>query len=276
MNTKAIITNPVSQSVLSSKHLLTTTSEKIEFVPEFYNFFNLTANEITFSDEKDFSSDEFSLLILSENIVTINELDEGDINEFVTVFHVKNNYTGDVYEIHEKDMKELYISPELRDVMKLSKTKKINEIKFNQIPDDARLFLVQIENAELTKPLYDIMGLLNTKEKRTSLGINNINDLAQTMLDLLIISKINVMAVHSEVLLSPLIRSASDILEKPDFTKYSAFDDTQMLTISGALEKHPSVLIGLSFQYLNRQLLNPLTFRKTGTSFLDDFFKEQP
>ena len=173
-------------------------------------------------------------------------------------------------------MKEMYISPELKEAMRLNKSKKINEIRFHDIPDDARLFLVQIENAELTKPLYDIMGLLNTKEKRSKLGVSDINDLAQVMLDLMIISKINVMAVHSEVLLSPLIRSATDILEKPDFTKYSALDDIQMLTISGALEKHPSVLIGLSFQFLGRQLLSPLTFKKTGTSFLDPFFQEQP
>lgn len=272
----AIITNPVSQSVLSSKHLLTTTSEKIEFTQDFYNYFTLTANEITLSDDKDFSNEDYSLLIIGENIVTINELDEGEINEFVTIFHVKNNRTGEVFEIHEKDMKELYISPELKEVMKLSKHKKINEINFNMIPDDARLFLVQIENAELTKPLYDIMGLLNTRDKRVQLGIEDINDLAQTMLDLLIVSKINVMAVHSEVLLSPLIRSVEDILEKPDFTKYSAMEDTQMLTISGALEKHPSVLIGLSFQFLSRQLISPLTFKKEGKSFLDPFFQDQP
>ena len=262
--------------MLSSKHLLTTTSEKIEFTKDFYEYFNLAANEITLNEDKDYSSDEYSLLILGENIVTINELDEGEFNEFVTIFHVKNNKTGEIVEIYEKDGKEMYIAPELKEVMKLSKSKKINEIKFNMLPDDCRLFLVQIENAELTKPLYNIMGILNTKDKREKLGVNNINDLAQTMLDLLIESKINVMAVHSEVLLSPLIRSATDILERPDFTKYSGLDDVQMLTISGALEKHPSVLIGLSFQFLSRQLLNPLTFKKTGKSFLDAFFREQP
>ena len=120
------------------------------------------------------------------------------------------------------------------------------------------------------------MGLLDTKERRKELGVETIHDLAQTMLDLLIESKINVMSVHAEVLLSPLVRSMDDILKRPNFKKYSAMSDIQLLTVSSALEKHPSVLIGLSFQFLGRQLLNPLTFRKTGESFLDPFFKELP
>lgn len=273
----AIITNPVSQSVLSSKHLLTTTSETIEFSKEFYNYFNLVANEITMNNDLDNMAD-YSLVLIKENIVTINELDEGEINEFLTVFHVKNNITGEMIEIHEKDFKELYIAPELKDILKSTKLvdKKYYEINLMDIPDDSKLFLMQIENSELTKPLYSIMGLLDTKERRKELGIETIHDLAQTLLDLLIESKINVMSVHAEVLLSPLIRSIDNILEKPNFKKYNAMDDTQILTVSAALEKHPSVLIGLSFQFLGRQLLNPLTFKKTGESFLDPFFKEKP
>ena len=272
----AIITNPVSQSVLSSKHLLTTTSETIEFNEHFNKFFNLVANEITLNSDNDINHEDYSLLIIKKNIVTLNELDEGEINEFLTMFHVKNNQTGEIYEIHEKEFKELYIAPELKDMMKGKLNAEYYEIPFMDIPDDSRLFLLQIENAELTRPLYGIMGLLDTKERRKELGVETIHDLAQVMLDLLIESKINVMSVHAEVLLSPLVRSMDDILKKPNFKKYDAMDDVQLLTVSSALEKHPSVLIGLSFQFLGRQLLNPLTFRKTGESFLDPFFKELP
>lgn len=273
----AIITNPVSQSVLSSKHLLTTTSETIEFNEGFNTFFSLVANEITLNNNDEINPEDYSLMIIKKNIVTLNELDEGEINEFITMFHVKNNKTNEIIDIHEKELKELYISPELRDLMKSSKSnKEYYEINFMNIPDDSRLFLLQIENAELTRPLYSIMGLLDTKERRKELGVETIHDLAQTMLDLLIESKINVMSVHAEVLLSPLVRSMDDILKRPNFKKYDAMSDVQLLTVSSALEKHPSVLIGLSFQFLGRQLLNPLTFRKTGESFLDPFFKELP
>ena len=272
----AIITNPVSQSVLSSKHLLTTTSETIEFNENFDMFFNLVANEVTLNSDNDINYEDYSLLIIKKNIVTLNELDEGEINEFLTLFNVKNNKTGEIYDIHEKELKELYIAPELRELMKGKLNSEFYEINFMDIPDDSRLFLLQIENAELTRPLYSIMGLLDTKERRKELGVETIHDLAQVMLDLLIESKIDVMSVHAEVLLSPLVRSMTDILKKPNFKKYDAMEDVQLLTVSAALEKHPSVLIGLSFQFLSRQLLNPLTFRKTGESFLDPFFKEIP
>lgn len=273
----AIITNPLSQAVLSSKHLLTTTSEPIEFNKEFYKFFNLNANEISINDNDEYIADDYSLLLIKNNIVTLDELNEGEINMFCTIFHVKNNKTGEIYEITENTGKEMYLTPELLSLIKkYNKNKKsdIYEIKFINIPDDEKLFLLQIENRELTRPLYQIMGLLDAKVKRKDLGITNIHELAQVFLDLLIESKINVMAVHGEVLLAPLIRSKEDILKRPDFKKYTAISDIQMLTVSTALEKHPSVLIGLSSQVLGRQLVSPLTFKKTGTSFLDPFYKE--
>ena len=274
----AIITNPISQAVLSSKHLLTTTSEKMEFPKEFNDFFTLSANEIMLNvDNDNINLSDYSLVIISDNIVTISELNEGEINEFVTIFHIKNNKTGDYIEIFEKDRKDMYLSPELISAMGINKkNKKVYEINLMDIPDDIRLFLMEIENNELTRPLYSIMGLLDTKEHRREIGIETIDDMAQKMLDLLIESKINVMSVHGEVMINPLVRSIDDILERPDFRRYDAKEDTQILTVSAALEKHPSVLIGLSFQYLGRQLLNPLTFKKRGKSFIDPFFKERP
>lgn len=224
----------------------------------------------------DVEDDNYSLLIFKDNIVTLNELNEGELNEFVTMFHVIDNNTGEIMEMNEKSMKEFYITPELKKLMKNPKgDPALYEINFNDIDDDMKLFLIEIENRELTRPLYDIMGLLDSKEGRRKLDIENMNDLVQAMMDLMIESNINIMSVHAEVLLRPLIRSIHDVLERPDFTKYSALNDTQMLTVSAALEKHPSVLIGLSFQYLGRQLLSPLTFRKTGSSFVDPFFKEK-
>lgn len=157
----AIITNPVSQSVLSAKHLLTTTSEKMEFPEVFYKFFILSANEIMLNtDNDDIELSDYSLVIIQDNIVSINELDEGEINEFVTLFHIKNNNTGEYIEIFEKDGKDMYLSPDLISAMGINKkNKKVYEMNLIDLPDDIRLFLLEIENNELTRPLYSIMGL---------------------------------------------------------------------------------------------------------------------
>ena len=275
----AIITNPISQAVLSSKHLLTTISEEIVFDENFHKFFTLSANEIVLNIQNDdIDLADYSLLIIHDNIVMISELNEGGINEFLTMFHVKNNKTGEIYEIQESTGKDLYISPELIETLNIGRKKKdVYEIPLIDLPDDERLFIMEIENNELTRPLYNIMALLDTKEKRSSmLGVNTIDDMAQTMTDLMIDSHINVMAVHSEVIINPLIRDIDNILERPNFNSYSALDNYQMLTVESALENHPSVLVGMSFQFLERQLKRPLTYKKTAKSFIDPFFKEKP
>ena len=143
-----------------------------------------------------------------------------------------------------------------------------------KIGDDERIFVVEISNNELTKPLYNIMYLLNNKTKRK--GYETISKMAQRLLDLLIESKIKSDSVHGEVLIRPLVRSKKNILETPDFSKYDAIHNYEILTVEAALQKHPSVLVSLSFQDLGRQLTNPLTFKKKDPSFIDPFFKERP
>jgi len=279
----AIITNPLSQGVLSAKHILTTKSESIEFTDPFYKFFNLNANEITLnignSSEEDINMEDYSLLIIGENVVVISELDEGALNRFVTIFHVKNNKTGEIFEIHDKEnqSKEFYLTENLISMLGLTRKKEETyEINLGEFSYDEPLFLIEIENSELTKPLYSIMGLLSTKKQREELHIYTVNDMAQRMVDLLIESSISAKAVHAEVIIHPLIRSVKNILDRPDFKHYNAKNDINILTVGIALEKHPSVLISLSSQFLGRQLLSPLTFKKVAPSFIDPYFRETP
>lgn len=274
----AIFTNPVSQAILSSKHLLTTISEKIVFGEDFYKFFTLAANEIfpnILNDEIDLS--DYSLVFIHENIVFLTNLDEGDISEFISLFHVKNNKTGEMTEISELGGKDIYLSPNVSNMLDVRKSKKeIYEVKFSDLPDDERIFVLEVDNNELTRPLKNIMSVLDTKNRRAAMGVETIDQIAQKLLDLVIESKINVQSVHCEIIIHPMIRSKKDVLERPNFRKYNAIDDYQILTVEGALEKHPSVLIGLSFQFLDRQFKSPLTFKKTALSYVDPFFKERP
>ena len=271
----AKITNPLSQSILSIKHLLTTVSELISFVDTFHRFFTLSANEIVLNSDID-DVERYSLMIINENIVTIDDLSEGEIIDFVTIFHVKDNVTGEVYEIYEKTMKEMFISPELYSLLNLDKRRKkgkVYEIKFTEIMENDRLFLISIENDELTKPLRAIMGLLDVKKVINTLGISTVDEYAQTMLDLSIESGLRTQAIHGEMLLRPLVRNKGDVLNRPMFNRYMAKDNAMVLTISEALEHNPSPLIGLSYAQLKRQIQSPLTFKKRGTSIIDPFFK---
>jgi hypothetical protein len=270
------ITEPLSQSILSSKHLLTTQSEKIEFNEDFYKFFTINANEVMANPDND-DLDKYSLVIIRENIQTIEEFGESEFNSFIDIFHVKDKKTGELFEVSELQAKELYIAPEMKDLMiKPKGNKEVLEIDLAKVGDDDRIFVVEISNNELTKPLYNIMYLLNNKKRREEAGTFTIDQMAQRMLDLLIESKITSDSVHGELLIRPLIRSSSDVLKTPNFKRYDAIHEYDVLTVEGALQRHPSVLISLSFQDIGRQLVNPLTFRKRDTSFIDPFFQERP
>lgn len=267
-------TNPISQSVLSTKHLLTTISDRIDFNDEFYEFFSLVSNEViinTSPDAQDVS--KFILCINEEDIQSIGEFDETDYNKYITCFYLKKKKSKEpMIKIEEVAGKELYLSPALIELMAHGKRNgEMIEIDLSKADDSEKLFSIIVNNNELTKPLYAIMAVL---DRRGNLGCNTISEICQKLVDLFITSHINLDAVHAELLVKPLIRDKENILKFPKYNTYKSPDDYQILSVSTALEKNPSVLISLSFQALGRQLSNPLTYEKVGTSYLDPFFRE--
>ena len=149
-------------------------------------------------------------------------------------------------------------------------------INISDLNDDTPLFIIQINNRELTKPLYSIMHLLDTNNRGIADDeppIVTIDQLVQRFNELLLEANIDVNFIHASVLLYPLIRKIDNVLERPDFRKYDV--EYRMLTIKSALEKHPSITVSLSYQQLKRQLTTIDTYLKTAPSYLDDFFKKQ-
>lgn len=277
---------PVSQSILSSKHLLTTRSVPVEFNDEFYDLFAISANEVMLDSKTEKDIGDYTLVIIKNNIIKLDEIGDSGITSYIPLFHIRNNKTGEMTEIKELKDKDLYISPEFEDVIAESykrrgraKAKKgdgtILEIPLVNINFNEPIFLIEIENNELTRPLYDIMGLLDSEEKRKQFGITTVDQMVQQLLNLLIISKISAASVHGEVIIRSIIRSKSNILDIPDFRSYSAIDDIQILTIKSALKNHPSVTLSLSFQELRKQVSeSPLTFKKTAGSYVDPLFRQ--
>lgn len=261
------VSEPVGQNILSTKHLLTTDSCAIEFEDKrFSDFFNIYGNTIVLDTE---DTNNYSLVIIGENIHKIDEYEDLQYNNYISVFHVKNNVTGEMIEFADKELKELFLAETLVKLVK--KKKEIYEIKLSDLDNLTELFIVEIENNELTKPLYNIIGVLCKADHN---NCNTIDEMVQSLVDLLIESKIAAVAVHAEVLIRPLIRDVYEVLERPNFRKYVSENDYQIMTVDSALVKNPSVLISLSAQDLKRQLKSPLTFKKKDESFLDPFFKE--
>lgn len=269
---------PIGQSILSTKHLLTSNSEELIFVDEFDRLFVLSSNEIFVDTNKDFNMNRYSLILKDEDKDEFNHQDDISMNLHYSRFFVLDKKTKEILEIKEVKDKSLFVSPELAESIKqfANPEKDYVEIPFsklNTVEDDEgnqliRIFSLIINNNELTEPLYKLQKLLDSKKGRVS---TNLDEVYQQFIDLNMDANINFPSIVSEVILACLIRDGEDILKHADFSKYDP--SYQILTLSTALEKNPSVLTSISSVALGRQLADLKTYEKTETGFLDNLYR---
>ena len=217
---------------------------------------------------------KYSLVIYHDDINIISELNVGDVSEFTNIIYIRNDETGEEVAIHENSLACMYLSTYMHNLLDIGENMSEEySVKLSHISKDNKLFFVEIENNELTKPLYSIQSLLNNAKFRERGNIDTLDKLAQTMLELLIKSGINSPYVHTEVVMSGLVRSRADILKTPNFMKYDALNDVNILTIDKALMTHPSLSVSFSHEMLDSQMTTPLSYRKKTESFMDDYYR---
>lgn len=262
----------LEQNILSSKHLLTTNSEKIEFTKEFYTYFTIMSGEINLALPENVSRDDLAIHVDMNDVFKKEEYDDDSTyNTYIASgkFDIVNMKTGEIIEISIKNDKEIYVVSEMAAIMRQNN----GYIKLKDIDDDARIFEVIILNNELTKPLYDLMNILDKNEK-ADMDEVDIDTVSQRILDIFVDAGIGAQMVSGELILNRLIRKSDNVMRRPDFS-YKRMPDYKIYRISKVLEYNGSPLVGLSFEQLKRQLLNPNLKDRTDTSFLDANFKER-
>lgn len=270
------ITKELEQNVLSSKHLLTTNSEIIEFNEIFNRYFTLSSGEvyprIEDNDEVD-NMDDYAIYIAPNTIEKADSFDDDTAyNTFITggMFYVVNLKTSKMEEIKIKNEgKEIFISDEALSLMKKGR----GYIYFRDLSDDIEIFEMNILNNELTKPLYEMMALLNRNRKEGEPC--TINEVTQKFVDLLTISGIKASSLAGECIINRLVRSDAHPYDRPNFADPD-LESYSIITIRRALEYNSSPALGLAVQYIKRQLLSDeiITERK-GTSYIDSFMKTE-
>ena len=154
------VTKVVNQSILSTKHLLTTNSEIIEFNPEFYDYFTILGGEINpviNDNTKVEDIDKYAIYINPDDIVKMEEQDYDSLyntcigNGRFYIRNVGNKNAEDIL-IQAEGEKEIFLTESALDFMKKGK----GLIYFKDLDDDVKLFEMVIMNQELTKPLYDL------------------------------------------------------------------------------------------------------------------------
>lgn len=264
-------TKNINQNVLSAKHLLTTSSEKIEFNDNFDKFFSIIGDEIVVKFDDNDEIENYAIYIDDNDISKAEDFDDNALyNTLIDSgkFYVSNMVTGETFVIEEKNNKELFLTEKCIELATSGK----GWIKFKDIDDGESLFVIDILNNELTKPLYEIMNLVNKVNKDYKYTID---EMVQKLIELLIESNIPAYAVQIELIVNRLIRDVNDIYHRPNF-KLNKMPEYEILTVNKALINHPSVFVSLSFQELKRQILSDeLFYDKKDAGYLDPFFKKK-
>lgn len=266
------VTKVVNQSILSAKHLLTTKSENITFSPSFYKYFTFSNGDISPILKGDIENiDDYAIIVNTEDISKVEDMDSDSLyNTFISSgkFYVKNLKTDEEEEISIINNKEIYICSETLEMLYDGG----GMIKFKDLDEEMSLFEVVIMNNELTKPLYDLMDLLNKASDEES-PYQDINECANKFLDILIEANIKASMVAGELIINRLVKSSDNIMVRPNFKKYR-MPDYRIYTVKQVLEHNPSITIGLGFENLKRQLLSSELESRTTTSYMDALYKE--
>jgi len=293
-----ILSQQLTQRLLSAKHLIETLISTIKWNVEFKDYFDVDINSIKLSEELD-DEDELKKYILiidpneiqlvsdeedavnvdqdedssdDDSDITMDVIDDtGVYNEYITNFTIRTPDGRDIVFASE-DQQELYISTELNTIIR-KKAFNIDgkaAITLNNFIDST-LFYIKINNNELSKTMKDIKNVIDKSSVTENLSPD---EALQSLVDLVVSGNLTIDSVHLEVILSNQIVDPKNIYKKPNWNSPEV--DYRMLTLNQALTNNPSVVISLLYKDLNKVLYNPLTYSKHAPSFFDLFLMVQP
>ena len=281
-----ILSSKLTQILLSAKHLLESRVISMNWLPSFYDYFDVIANSIKLVDTDGMDTRKYHLIIDPDDVILENEesdtiiIDEDgneiqteDIsyNEYVTRFYIQTP-NGQIITCGTTDSDSLYISRDLNEIIRrksIATDGKVS-IPFSALGNGA-LFYIKIYNNEISKTMNDIISTINKASVTESLSKD---ELLQRLVDLVVDGGININSVHLEVILSNQIVDKDNILSRPNWNNPNA--EYRVFTLDHALVNNPSIIVSLLYKDLHRVLCNPLSFTKNAPSFFDLFFCEQP
>lgn len=280
-----VYSEPVSQNILSTKHLLFTAANKITFSDSFNKYFKFTSGDVYMKDRDEWDSsvpmDHLSIRIEEGNVVPVNQHDMMEYNTFgnniESPLFVYNSKTKEYDKIEIINYESMFIDASSMKFFKLVTDKKTGT-SYYEIPMDVlsaelegRLLSIDIKNNGLTDNLYMIMNLLNKDASK----YDDYSQLAQDFFEKLISAGIRCRHVQAEVILNRLIRDANNIYQRPDFFQFKP-PAYKILTLNQALLNTPAPTVGFSYQEVKRQILSDALYtEKNGSSYLDPMYADK-
>jgi hypothetical protein len=250
-------------------------SEKLNEIPDTESLYVIVDVENDVSNAED--------LDIFDKDLTLLELNQFYIGRVTGSKRNKDRAVEIISEISEENGSRLSITQDLVDNPKFEKIGDYYCIKISDIDDELSLFSIEVVNNELTKPLYEIKGILesstdNSKKKKKSpfsRKHDDIDGITNDFFDAVIDADIDVTLLNIECIMHPLIRKADNKYERPNFKVHVFDSDVQVLTIKTSLTNNPSIAIKLASESIKSQLLDLNTYEMDAPSFLDDLFREK-
>ena len=251
------LNEPLTQTLISAKHLLRSDITPIywdKLFPNFYKDFEVSMDEIYFSETA------------SKVNISLPEIKEEDYDEEEGLYQI--NY----FDISDEDNTTavriiapvpMYVSTEIVD-----KFKNKSDIEFtsDDIDTETRLFKFIPHNNMLSTKLLEIVNLIENNEHS---GVKTIDELVNKFADLLISNKIKINLINAEMICSKLIKDNDE-----KFIDWSSdvIPEYHINRVSKSVMESP-LGTSLIFERLSDQLFDVDTYDKNNTSMFDWLYK---
>lgn len=251
------LTEPLTQRLLSAKHLLSTKTDKVEWSEEFNEVFTVNMNTIYFIQDVECT--------VSFAKPKSEEFDEEEEMYYTDTLNIL--MAGNKKSVECKLPVKVFINPKLLPVDKMKDDDTEISINSKNVDDGEFIFKYQVRNAELTQSLQAILDLI---ENTDHLGIYDYNDFVNKFDDLLIENDLDyINSVHIEMISSVLIRDA-ETGKRLDFSQ-EKLNDYVIIRLSKSVMDGP-LAVSLAFERLNDQLSDLATYEKDEVSMMDNLF----
>lgn len=259
----------LTQRLLSAKHLLEAKVRELGIVKGFEKFFTNEYNYFTINKN---NAENYSLVInVEDDIIDNEEYDNADLSKWVLSLSIKSNIDpNERYDFNDFNT-EMYISQNFYKMLTKYADDGVVEIPLSNIDDEEPLFIININNNELSETLARLQKIINNSKVTT---LFSKDEILQEFTETIINSKINVNATHCAVILSEQIRDAGDSMVKP-LWEYENIDYT-LLTLQRALKSSPSITKRLNYNYVSQALITPSSFKINTPSEIDLYFMTKP
>jgi hypothetical protein len=289
------VTEPLTQMMLSAKHLMEAKIDSITFNTTIISEEELARyiiiDEGTIYINPDIpDAKKWHLYInvddIQEDIVaSLDDSGDDDLEDtgiedslnYTNVFYLRKNNTNETITIRTTEMDNLNFTDWFNNFIEnrhsIGNNEDIDIPVTTLIEENAPLFDVGIHNDDMSERLESVIKVIDLKANTDSYT-------AETFLSTLS-SKLNsiglgyIMSVHLEIIIMNQIRDKKDIIEMPDWSVPNQ-TNYQILTLKKAVMTHPSISIAMQSENIAKMLHSPLSLRKHKPSPYDLMYMVQP